>query len=407
MSTTNVILAVTGSISAYKAPWLVRDLRRAGFDVRVVLSPSATQFVAPLALESVSAHPVVVNQFDPTIQDRGSWHVHLAHWAHAMLIAPCSATTLARLAYGLCDTAPMTVALSLPPATPLLVAPAMDSDMWLHPATQHNVDTLRARGTVVIPPEEGSLASGLTGHGRLPEHDVLVEAVIAATTPSSLQGHHVLVTSGPTHEPIDAVRAIVNHASGRMGHAVAAEAAARGARVTLVTGPTSVPTPSAVNVINVTTAAQMAAAVQQHAGMASIVVMAAAVADYTPTQPHSGKLKKDVAGNTMTVELSRTTDILAHVGAHKTANQYVVGFALEHDNLIEYATKKLATKNADMIVANAAGQPDAGFGGERNTMTILTKTSNPRPVPTASKRDCARAMFDAIENDLDNRGGRQ
>jgi phosphopantothenoylcysteine decarboxylase/phosphopantothenate--cysteine ligase len=405
MPATNVILAITGSISAYKTPWLVRDLRRAGFDVRVVLSPSATQFVTPLALEAASAQPVIVDPFHPSIQDRGSWHVHLAQWADAMLVAPCSATTLARLAHGLCDTAPMTVAMSLPATTPLLVAPAMDSDMWAHPATQHNIAALKVRGTVIIPPETGSLASGLTGQGRLPEHEVLVEALVTATTTPSLHGHNILVTSGPTHEPIDAVRSIVNHASGRMGHAIAAEAAARGANVTLVSGPTSLPDPANVHTIHVTTAAQMATAVHEHAALATIVVMAAAVADFTPARPHDGKLKKHTLGDAPVIELQRTTDILATTGSQRRSGQYIVGFALEHENVVEYATAKLATKNADMIVANTAGIPNSGFGGEQNTITIVTKTNPPASLPPTSKRNCARAIFDAIERHLAQCGG--
>lgn len=407
-----ILLGITGSVSAYKAPWLVRDLRRAGHDVRVVMTPSARAFVAPLALEAVSQHPVIIDPYDPAIQEGGSWHVHLARWADVMLIAPCSATTVARLATGLCDTALMTVVASRPIETPLLVAPAMDTDMWDQPSVQRNVAQLRSDGVVVIEPAEGELASGLIGKGRLPELDTLLAAVhahmhtdtaehnetpIERSPSTSLAGKRVVITAGPTHERIDAVRSIVNHATGTMGFALAAAAQQRGALVTLITGPTHLATPHGVARVDVVSAADMFTAVMNTTNH-DVFIFSAAVADYTPTHPVDGKLKKtEQSSKTMWLELTRTQDILATVGAAKQAHQRVVGFALEHDNVIGYAQDKLVRKNADMIVANKAGVADSGFGPGNNTITLITHHQEPRSYPPMSKRACAELILDALE----------
>ena len=408
-----ILLGITGSVSAYKAPWLVRDLRRAGHDVRVVMTPSARAFVAPLALEAVSQHPVIIDPYDPSIQEGGSWHVHLARWADVMLVAPCSATTVARIANGLCDTALMTVIASRPLDTPLLVAPAMDTDMWDQPSVQRNVAQLRADGVVVIDPAEGELASGLVGKGRLPELDVLVEVVqqhmratptstheIDEPTPvssQSLAGKRVVITAGPTHERIDAVRAIVNHATGTMGFALAAAAQQRGALVTLVTGPTHLDTPHGVHRVDITSAAEMYDAVMRTTDQ-DVFIFSAAVADYTPAHPIDGKMKKtEQSSDTMTLDLVRTRDILATVGAAKQSHQRVVGFALEHDNVLAYGKDKLVRKNADMIVANQAGVADSGFGTGNNTITLITHSHEPRTYPPMSKRACAELILDALE----------
>ena len=254
----NIVLGITGSVSAYKTPWLVRDLIRAGHEVRVIMTPNAQAFVAPLALEATSQHPVIIDPYDKDIQEGGSWHVHMAHWADAMLIAPCSATTLSKLATGNCDNALLTVAASLPEDTPLLVSPAMDTDMWEKSSTQRNVEQVKSDGVVVIDPEEGELASGLKGKGRLPELDSLVELVSSQKSVDSRPrtevpgtknvepGTSVVITAGPTHEPIDAVRSIINHSSGRMGFALAEAARDRGMLVTLITGPVALQTPYGV-----------------------------------------------------------------------------------------------------------------------------------------------------------------
>jgi phosphopantothenoylcysteine decarboxylase/phosphopantothenate--cysteine ligase len=407
----NVLLAITGSISAYKTPWLVRDLRRAGHSVRIVMSTSATHFVAPLALESVSLQPVIVDPFDPTIQDRGSWHVHLARWADVMLIAPCSASTLARLANGLCDSAVMTVACSLPSTTPLLVAPAMDTDMWQHTAVQRNVQRIQHDGAIIIPPEEGELASGLQGAGRLAELATIVDAVSraqtvnttertipSATHPDGLAGARVVITAGPTHEAIDDVRYIGNHSTGTMGFALAEAARDRGALVTLIAGPVSLPTPLGVERIDVTSAREMYERTMEHADH-DVAICAAAVADFMPVDRVAGKIKKDTLEPTehTTLTLQRTPDILAALGAQKRTQQVLVGFALESTNLIDYATSKLERKNADMIVANLAGGLRSGFGTTDNTITIITRSAPPESFPPMPKAACANVILDAIE----------
>jgi phosphopantothenoylcysteine decarboxylase/phosphopantothenate--cysteine ligase len=432
----NILLGITGSVSAYKTPWLVRDLRKAGHNVRVIMTPSARQFVAPLALEAVSLHPVIIDPYDPSIQEGGSWHVHLAQWADVICIAPCSATTLARLATGLCDTALMTVVCSRTPDTELYVFPAMDTDMWLQPSTKRNVDQLRADGVIVIDPESGELASGLVGQGRLPEIAKIVGTLESSEqraasseqqtasseqrtasseqrTASSEQraansGERMtndsllaarcslLITAGPTHERIDAVRSIVNHATGTMGFALAEAAQKRGYLVTLVTGPTSLPTPFGVERIDVVSAQQMYDAVMRRTD-SDVFIMAAAVADFTPAEPSDRKIKKEAMGDDLTITLTRTRDILAAVGKSKKEHQRVIGFALESDNLLENAHRKLESKNADMIVANEAGKADSGFGTGQNTITIVTKHAQPLSYPAMSKRACAEVILDALE----------
>ena len=425
----NILLGITGSVSAYKTPWLVRDLRKAGHNVRVIMTPSARQFVAPLALEAVSLHPVIIDPYDPSIQEGGSWHVHLAQWADVICIAPCSATTLARLATGLCDTALMTVVCSRTPVTELYVFPAMDTDMWLQPSTKRNVDQLRSDGVIVIDPESGELASGLVGQGRLPEIAKIIKTLVGASRwlarHNNIEARHnilperasilperadilperashrlaptsVVITAGPTHERIDAVRSIVNHATGTMGFALAEAAQKRGYLVTLVTGPTSLPTPFGVERIDVVSAQQMYDAVMRHTD-SDVFIMAAAVADFTPAEPSDRKIKKEAIGDDLSITLTRTRDILAAVGKSKKDHQRVIGFALESDNLLENAHRKLESKNADMIVANEAGKADSGFGTGQNTITIVTKHAQPLSYPAMSKRACAEVILDALE----------
>lgn len=390
-----VLLGVCASISAFKSPWIVRELQRLGAEVRVVMTPDAAQFVTPLALQNVSRHHVIVHPFEPQHQQDGSWHVHWARWADVALVAPCSANTLAKLAHGLADTALTLVLLSLPRETPLRLAPAMDPDLWLHPATQRNLRRLQDDGALVLPPEEGELASGLVGPGRLTEPVTLARWALAG----SLRGRRVLVTAGPTREPIDAVRYISNHSTGKMGYAVAAEARARGAEVILVSGPVSLAAPAGVKLVQVESAAQMLAACQQHYGDCDVVIKSAAVADFTPMLVSEGKLKKEQLGEDWSVAMQRTADILAWLGENKKPGQVLVGFALETDNAEGNARSKLERKKCDMVVLNLANRPDSGFAGERNTITLVT-ADGARILEPMSKRECARHLWDAIEERL-------
>ena len=391
-----VLLGICGSISAYKAPWIARELIRLGAEVRVVMTPEAGRFVTPLVMQNISKNPVISDAFEPSHQENGSWHVHWARWAELALVAPCSATTLAKLATGQADNALTLALLSLPRSTPLRLAPAMDPDMWLHPAVQRNIKQLQADGALIMPPEEGELASGLVGPGRLADPLQLAQWALPA---GHWQGKTVLITAGPTREPIDGVRYISNHSSGKMGFAIAAEAQARGARVILVSGPVQLAPPPGVEIIRVETALQMLAACQQHYQEADVIVKAAAVADFTPAQIAQGKLKKEQMGQDWAIALERTPDILQWLGQNKRPGQYLVGFALEIQNAEENARAKLQRKNCDLVVLNQANQPDSGFGGDNNTITLIGPELRQAWAPL-SKRACAQRLWDFIEGSL-------
>ena len=458
-----ILLGVTGSIATYKTPQMVRDLQRAGAEIRVAMTNAAEQFVAPLALVNVSRHDVALDMFAADAQRGGSWHIHLAHWCDLMLIAPCSATTLARIAGGFADNAVSALALALPAKRPLLLAPAMDADMWQARATQRNVKLLSDDGVKFVGPETGELASGLSGSGRLaeletivselkhyrpvaprevkqsqtpasaqshaaqPERDIVAEALARPTFPledaaaadrmtaelefeqlkksggvppvaqsESLRGVNIVISAGPTREKIDDVRYLTNHSSGKMGYALAEVAAARGAVVTLVSGPTNLKTPSGVRRVDVESAADMFKAVMAEHGRADVYIMSAAVADFTPVQQSAGKIKKtDIDGN-LNLEFTRTQDILAALGEHKRTKQLVIGFALEAKDALANAQSKLERKNADMIVLNELNKSQSGFGGDDNTITLIRKDKAPLSFPPASKVDCAGVILDAV-----------
>ena len=389
---TRVVLGICGSISAYKTPYIVRELVKRGVEVRVVMTPSAREFVSPLVLENLSHHRVACDMFDQTTD--GSWHISLARWCQAMLIAPCSASSLARLATGVSDSALSLVTLALPRTTPLFLAPAMDSDMWLHPATRRNVEQLRRDGARVIEPDHGELASGLVGPGRLPEPAELVN-ILLAPPDTSLRGKTVVMTAGPTREKLDDVRYLSNHSSGKMGYALAAEAARRGARVILVSGPVALTPPEGVEVYRVVSAQEMFDTVMAHREEADILIMAAAVADFRPAQPKDGKIKKGKAA-TMELSLERTPDILAEVGRRKGERQVVVGFALEAADHLDNARRKLSEKNCDLVILNAANQPDSGFSGDNNTITVLSRDGQIQAYPALTKAECAARILDSI-----------
>ncbi len=388
-----ILYGICASISAYKAPWVVRELIRLGAEVRVIMTPDACRFVTPLVMQNISKNPVIIEPFDSEHQENGSWHVHWARWAEQVLVAPCSATTMAKLAHGISDNALTLALLSLPRETPLRLCPAMDPDMWHHPATQRNLSRLASDGVLILPPEEGELASGLSGAGRLPEPVQIAEWVLAS---GSLRGKNVLVTAGPTREPIDGVRYISNHSSGKMGYALAAEARARGARVLLVSGPVSLAPPPGVEMVQVETAGQMLEACQQHYQTADVILKSAAVADFTPAQVAAGKLKKEQLGQDWSIALEKTGDILAWLGQHKRPGQYLVGFALEIQNAEANARAKLERKNCDLVVLNEANQPDSGFGGDNNTITLIGPELR-QALPPLSKRQCAQRLWDFIE----------
>ncbi len=522
----NILIGISGSIAAYKSTHLVREILKSAeaggnHEVRVVMTPSATKFIPALTLQNLTKYAVAVEMFEEGVQSGGSWHIHLARWCDVMMIAPCSATTLGKLAQGICDTALTTVALALPPEKPLLIAPAMDTEMWIHPATQRNCTILRTDGAYIIPPASGKLASGFVGAGRLPETDVLLDALFAAlnaprfgrfntqghspqamsnehraanseqysaapstpqqspseafdtynkrfdsyaakldpTAPGNTQtsatqastqdpiqaalgktvvnlqegaeaiqfdaeleltklkrekhgetstpqssvdvgavpfpfaGKTVLITAGPTYEKIDDVRFIGNYSSGKMGFALAEEAANYGAKVTLVAGPVGLDTPKNVQRVNVESAREMFDEVMKRRAESDVIVLAAAVADFTPLEKHDGKIKKEDTGETMTLRLTKTPDILAAVGAVKGDRQVVVGFALEAHNHVENARKKLTAKRADLIVLNALGKPQSGFDTDENTITILTPSTEPKDFAPMPKRECARVIL--------------
>ncbi len=388
-----IIVGVTASIAAYKAALLVRELVKSGAEVRVVMTPAAAQFVTPLTLATLSRADVVTDMF-PDDPGKGTWHIHLGMWADAMIIAPASANTIAKLAHGFADNALTSLVLAL--RAPLLVAPVMDTDMYVHAATQANLEILRARGVTLVPPEEGELASGLTGPGRLPDTPVLLEAVATALAPKDLAGRRIVVSAGPTFERLDPVRYLGNFSSGKMGMALARAARRRGADVVLVAGPSAEATPPGVHRVDVTSADDMRDAVQAAFTEADAVIMAAAVADFRPAHVATQKIKKDdTSSDAPVLELERTTDILASLGAVKGPRR-VIGFALETENGIENAMRKLATKQADLIVLNNAGEPGSGFGSSTNRLTLVGPGHSVQELPLLDKLEAADRILDRL-----------
>jgi phosphopantothenoylcysteine decarboxylase/phosphopantothenate--cysteine ligase len=397
-----VLLAVSGGIAAYKVPELVRGLRRAGHRVRCALTPEARHFVAPLALQTVSGETVRSELFDPAEEGLID-HVALADWAEAVVVAPATAHLLARMAAGLADDLVSTLLLAT--RAPLLVAPAMNVNMWRHPATRANVERLRERGVRFVGPATGELACGWEGEGRMAEPAEIQGALELLLGPPSLAGERVLVTAGGTREPIDAVRAIVNRSSGKMGFALAAEAARRGAEVALVAGPTALAAPPGVRRIDVETALEMRAAVHAELPAADVVVMAAAVADFRPAERAAGKLKKeDLAdGAGLELRLVQNPDILAEISRERGA-RIVVGFAAESRDVIAAARRKLARKGCDLLVANDVSRSDAGFESDRNAVALLTPDGEVEELPLLDKSEVAARIWDRIEK-LRSRAG--
>jgi phosphopantothenoylcysteine decarboxylase/phosphopantothenate--cysteine ligase len=386
-----ILLGICGSIAAYKSILLTRLLIKAGAEVKVILTPSAKDFVTPLSLSTISKNEVLSDLF---LNDTWNNHVQLGRWADVMLIAPLSCNTLAKMAAGICDN--LLLATYLSATCPVVVAPAMDEDMWLHSATKANVEKLRSFGNRVIPVEKGELASGLYGDGRMAEPEQIISFLeMNFFFSEELKGKKALVTAGPTHEPFDPVRYIGNQSTGKMGVAIARELAQRGAVVELVLGPSSLEIDDPrIRITHVQSAAEMFRACVDIFPSVQIAVMSAAVADYTPVSFSSEKIKKN--SETFTLELSRTKDILQALGEKKVAGQILIGFALENKDEVSYAIKKLKSKNADMIVLNSLNDAGAGFGFDTNQVTIFEKDGSEIPYPQKTKRAVARDIVDRI-----------
>jgi phosphopantothenoylcysteine decarboxylase/phosphopantothenate--cysteine ligase len=392
-----IILGVTGSIAAYKSALLTRLLVKAGAEVRVVMTPSAHDFITPLTLSTLSKNPVLTTFQKDT---SGQWnnHVDLGLWADAMIIAPASANTLAKMANGLCDNLLLAVYLSA--RCPVFLAPAMDLDMLQHPATKKNIETLNKFGNILIDAEFGELASGLTGTGRMAEPENITRFLTGQLAAAKrLSGKSVLVTAGPTFEALDPVRFIGNHSSGKMGFAIAEALAEQGASVQLVTGPTSQHTNHrGIVVKKVTSADEMYAACQEIFPGSDIAVLAAAVADYKPVVKAEQKIKK--TGESMTLELTKTPDIAASLGKLKHNGQIIVGFALETENETANALKKLESKNLDLIVLNSLNDKGAGFGHDTNKISIINKKQEVTTFEMKDKKAVAGDIVSAIVQNL-------
>ncbi|MCL4150231.1 UNVERIFIED_CONTAM: hypothetical protein GTU68_057599 [Idotea baltica] len=384
-----ILLGVSGSIAAYKAVYLLRLLKKAGANVKVVTTPSTEKFVGELTFASLSGHPV----FSGLWEENWSEHVSLGTWADLMIVAPTTANTLAKFANGLCDNA--LTAVYLAARCPILIAPAMDADMYIHPSTSANIEKLKSYGNHLLPTGTGFLASGLEGPGRLLEPDEIMKH-IAAQWPSNkpLKGKRLLVTAGPTQEAIDPVRFISNHSSGKMGYAIAQTAKEVGAEVTLVTGPSRLDSPSGVTTLKVTSAQEMYEAVRAIAPEQDIIIMSAAVADYTPLTISDNKIKKK--DGDMSIELKRTVDILKYLGENKPENQMLIGFALETNNELENAQKKLAKKNLDFVVLNSLQDKGAGFAHDTNKITLLDRHGEQETFPLKSKQAVAQDILGKV-----------
>lgn len=389
----HIVIGITGGIAAYKIPYLIRLLVREGALVRVMMTPSARDFVTPLTLATLSRNDVI---FHPFNQETGAWnsHVELGHWADLMLFAPATANTLSKMANGIADNFLVTAYLSA--KCPVMIAPSMDLDMYQHPTTQKNLEILRGFGNIIMEAQVGELASGLSGRGRMEEPENLFQAISNFFFQrQELTGKKVLVTAGPTHEKIDSVRFIGNHSSGLMGFSIAEEVADRGGEVILITGPVSIQTDHpAIRRIDVTTAAEMYQACLDHIGETDILVMSAAVADYMPDNPASGKLKKKQEKLTLT--LSPTHDILRELGNNKKTGQLFVGFALESEDILPNAVKKMQDKFLDLIIVNSLNVPGAGFGTPTNQVTILSSSGRTVTGELKPKREVASDIVDEM-----------
>ena len=392
-----VLLAISGGIAAYKSAELCRLLVKCGAGVRVMMTAAARRFVGEVTLAALSGNPVSTDIFDPGQEDNIG-HIELADWADLMLLAPATANQLGKLAHGIADDVVGTVYLAC--TAPVLLAPAMNVNMWEHAATKANMEILRQRGHQVAGPGSGELACGYEGAGRMAEPVEILQAAGRCLSRGDLQDRRLLVSAGPTHEALDPVRFVGNRSSGKMGFAVAAEAAARGARVTLVAGPSAIPTPLFVERQDVTSASEMAEAIRLAAPSQAAIVMAAAVADYAPATAAETKLKKAAVGPQMILELERTVDILASL-SNLSPRPFLVGFAAEtEENLDSVAPAKLKAKGCDLLVANDVGARDAGFETDENRVVMYDADGGREVVPLQAKRKVAARILDRVAREL-------
>ena len=389
-----IILGITGSIAAYKAATLVRLLVKNGAEVKIVMTPYAKEFISPLTLATLSKNPILVDFFNP---ENGDWNIHvdLGLWADAMLIAPATANTMAKMANGICDNLLLTTYLSA--KCPIFVAPAMDLDMYSHPATQENIAKLTRTGVNIIEPDSGELASGLTGKGRMAEPESIISILNSVfSKKSSLFQKKIIITAGPTYEAIDPVRFIGNHSSGKMGYALALEMAEKGAEVILISGQTNIELKHPlVKIINIQSANDMFDEAVNNFPEADVAIMAAAVADYTPVDVKQSKLKKQT-GN-LIIELKPTKDIAAELGKMKLEGQILLGFAFELENEIENSLKKLEKKNLDFIVLNSLKDKGAGFKFDTNKISIFDKEGNSINYDLKNKTEVAKDIVEVVE----------
>jgi phosphopantothenoylcysteine decarboxylase / phosphopantothenate---cysteine ligase len=392
LSGKKVLLGVCGSIAAYKIATLVRLLVKAEAEVRIIMTPSASAFIGPVTLATLSKNPVLI---DFIKNEQGEWnnHVELGLWADLFLIAPASANTLAKMANGLCDN--LLLATYLSARCPVILAPAMDLDMYRHPGTKQNLEKLASFGHTIIEPEEGELASGLSGKGRMAEPESLFSHIETFFKPAvqELKGKRVLITAGPTYEAIDPVRFIGNHSSGKMGFALATSCLEQGAEVVLISGPVALPTPHGVKLIKVNSAKEMLQACLTHFAESEVSILAAAVADYAPKEIAEHKIKK--GEENLLIELVKNPDIAARLAALKSEKQIVVGFALETENELENARLKLERKNFDFIVLNSLNDENSAFGMDTNKITLISK-SEEKALPLLSKANAAREIVAQI-----------
>jgi len=389
----HIILGITGSIAAYKAAYLTRALVKAGAEVKIIITPYGKEFITPVTLATLSKNTVLCDFFH---HDDGAWnsHVDLGIWADLFLIAPASANTIAKMAHGICDNLLLTTYLSA--RCPVMIAPAMDCDMYGHKATQDNIEVLKNRNHIFVDPEDGELASGLIGKGRMAEPEIIIEAINNFfLSKNQLFNKKFVVTAGPTYEPIDPVRFIGNYSSGKMGYAIAEELAFRGASVTLISGPCNLSlTNKNINIIKINTAAQMYEECKSHFTNSDGLIMSAAVADFTTNNPADKKIKNKE--KELTINLTPTIDIIGTLGKNKNANQILVGFALETHNELENAYSKLSSKNLDFIILNSLNDNGAGFGHNTNKVSFIFPNNKRKDFELKDKKLVAKDIVDEI-----------